>query len=431
MDTALLALFWGVVSSLSLPIGALIGMRAAPGARITASLMAFGAGALLFAVTIELFGNALAPDGPPGTVFAVCLGALAGGLFFSLLNRQINKQGAFLRRASLVRKQVVREKRRFARQAITRLARIELFRSLPIPLVVRLVPNLRVVEMAADGTVFREGETGDCLYCIISGEIRISRKRRTIAVLGQDETFGEMALITRASRNATARTLTPVKLFAIPHGDFQAVLAESPELREHVEAMVAHRLAELSKLPELAHQAGKWKKAGLHYLSKMSIEVTHQDIERVSTELIRKKNVALAIWLGILVDSVPAALVIGMSVAGPQGLSLALLAGVFLADLPESMSCAAHMLRGGMRFGRILLLWTSLCLIGGIGAFFGALLPAGGASPWFAAIEGFAGGAMLGSIVEAMLPDAAEQDGSIAGIGALLGFLVAILIKSA
>ena len=51
--------FWGMVSAVSLPLGAVIGLWTQPSRKVTSALMAFGAGALLFALTIELFGHAL------------------------------------------------------------------------------------------------------------------------------------------------------------------------------------------------------------------------------------------------------------------------------------------------------------------------------------------------------------------------------------
>ncbi len=54
-----IAFFWGIISAVSLPLGAWIGLMTRPGKKITSALMAFGAGALLFALTIELFSEAL------------------------------------------------------------------------------------------------------------------------------------------------------------------------------------------------------------------------------------------------------------------------------------------------------------------------------------------------------------------------------------
>ncbi len=81
--------FWGALSAVSLPLGALIGLWARPGDKVTSALMAFGAGALLFALTTELFGHALhvASDAhghiiDPWLVIMTMIGAVLGGLLF-------------------------------------------------------------------------------------------------------------------------------------------------------------------------------------------------------------------------------------------------------------------------------------------------------------------------------------------------------------
>jgi len=82
----LTGLFWGMVSAVSLPLGALIGLWTKPSSKKTSALMAFGAGALLFALTIELFGHALhkASDHhavifDPWIIVVVIIAAAVGG----------------------------------------------------------------------------------------------------------------------------------------------------------------------------------------------------------------------------------------------------------------------------------------------------------------------------------------------------------------
>ncbi len=58
-DLALRALFFGLLSALSLPLGAIAARFWTPSNRALAALMAFGAGALLSALTIDLVGEAL------------------------------------------------------------------------------------------------------------------------------------------------------------------------------------------------------------------------------------------------------------------------------------------------------------------------------------------------------------------------------------
>ena len=59
MDSVTLAFFFGGLSALSLPLGAIVGISLNPGLRLTAAVMAFGAGALLCALALELVVPAL------------------------------------------------------------------------------------------------------------------------------------------------------------------------------------------------------------------------------------------------------------------------------------------------------------------------------------------------------------------------------------
>lgn len=62
----------------------------------------------------------------------------------------------------------------------------------------------------AGETVFEEGELGDALFVIMTGEVEVIRRDseglpRAIATLGPTEFFGEMSLIDKEYRSATAK----------------------------------------------------------------------------------------------------------------------------------------------------------------------------------------------------------------------------------
>ena len=162
--------------------------------------------------------------------------------------------------------------------------------------------------------------------------------------------------------------------------------------------------------------------------------VSDQEIQNETSKVIQTGGgAAFAIWLGILIDAVPESMVIGMLTKSVTGISLAFIAGVFLANLPEAMSSSTTMLKGGMKVKKIILMWVSLMLITGIGAYAGyALFPAhpeGSVAYVVGGIEGLAAGAMLTMIAETMLPEAFEQGGAIVGMSTLFGFLAALTVK--
>lgn len=95
MHPALFALVFGILSGTSLPIGAWLGVALAPVKKETCALMmAFGAGALLFAVTVELYGHALAQvaDGDLGLmeIFTTIFGAFVGCAFYLTINQWLD-----------------------------------------------------------------------------------------------------------------------------------------------------------------------------------------------------------------------------------------------------------------------------------------------------------------------------------------------------
>ncbi|MFC1816818.1 ZIP family metal transporter [Thermodesulfobacteriota bacterium] len=152
----------------------------------------------------------------------------------------------------------------------------------------------------------------------------------------------------------------------------------------------------------------------------------------------KKGGPALSIWLGIALDGIPESLIIGMLVvaaaAQQKMMSLAFIAGVFLANLPEAMSSAVTMRKNKAKINKIFWMWMSLCIMTGIGAFCGALIfpphPDGWLVYFIFCIEGIAAGAMLTMIAETMLPEAFEQGGgTIVGLSMLTGFLTALAVK--
>ena len=181
-STAWIALGWGALSAVSLPLGAMIGLWTKPTRRVASSAMAFGGGALLFALSLELFGHVLhkAGDGhghvtKPGLVMAALLAAAFGGLLFNGLNRLLEDRGGFLRRRGLIRRHVVRRRRSETRQLLKSLGNVEYFRELPAEEAIRLMPDVETVSFEPGTTIFTEGDEGDGLFVIAEGFVRIER----------------------------------------------------------------------------------------------------------------------------------------------------------------------------------------------------------------------------------------------------------------
>ena len=120
---------------------------------------------------------------------------------------------------------------------------------------------------------------------------------------------------------------------------------------------------------------------------------------------------------------------IGATAVSKDGVSMTLIAGVFLANFPEALSSSVGMSRHGYSTKKILGMWTSLMILTGAGAAFGSLIGGQVSPTLFAIIEATAGGAMLAMIAETMLPEASDLGGPATGLMTVLGFLAAICIS--
>jgi zinc transporter ZupT len=137
----------------------------------------------------------------------------------------------------------------------------------------------------------------------------------------------------------------------------------------------------------------------------------------------------MAIWLGIMLDGIPESIVIGSSLLLHPTMSLSLLAGLFISNFPEALSSSVGMRGQRMSNQKILMMWSSIMIVAGIGAFFGNVLFENVSPLIFALVDGMAAGAMLTMIAETMLPEAFHIGGSVTGLSALAGFLATLLFK--
>ena len=99
----------GALSAVSLPMGSLVALRTNPRPQFISILAAFGAGALIAALSVELVAPTVFAlheetgtphHGEPFThFFALLIGALLGGILFVILDQLVNAHGGFLRKS--------------------------------------------------------------------------------------------------------------------------------------------------------------------------------------------------------------------------------------------------------------------------------------------------------------------------------------------
>jgi CRP/FNR family transcriptional regulator, cyclic AMP receptor protein len=106
------------------------------------------------------------------------------------------------------------------------------------------------------GTVlFREGDAGDSMYVVQSGEVEIRRRvgdqDRVLAVLPPGEFFGEMAILNDRPRSATAVVRRTARLLVIERRTFEAMLRGKTEIAVRMIKTLASRLERANQQIEI------------------------------------------------------------------------------------------------------------------------------------------------------------------------------------
>jgi CRP-like cAMP-binding protein len=118
-------------------------------------------------------------------------------------------------------------------------------------------------------TIVEEGLPGDYMYVIREGRVKVTKlsdegREKILNFLDEGGFFGEMALLDRAPRIASVKTLKPVRLLALSRSDFLNALRSSPDLGMAVIQELVRRLRDVDEqASSLSFQRVKERTKGL------------------------------------------------------------------------------------------------------------------------------------------------------------------------
>jgi zinc transporter, ZIP family len=151
--------------------------------------------------------------------------------------------------------------------------------------------------------------------------------------------------------------------------------------------------------------------------------------ERKDPEGAQAEGSPLAIVLGSVLDGIPESFVLGLTVL-QGGISVPLLAGVVLSNLPEGMSSSSGLKAAGWPGGRVMAMWSVVVLVSAVAsaAGYAMLDPASGRTG--ALVEAFAGGALLAMLADTLLPEAYAVEGVLTGTLVVIGFAASLALSA-
>ncbi|MGH2958307.1 MAG: ZIP family metal transporter [Solirubrobacterales bacterium] len=137
-----------------------------------------------------------------------------------------------------------------------------------------------------------------------------------------------------------------------------------------------------------------------------------------------------AILLGTVLDGIPESIVIGFGLIGGGTVSAAMVAAVFISNLPEAIGSTSGLKASGWSAGKLFGMWGAVALVAGLSSMIGFLAFDGASTEAVAFVLAFAGGALLTMLVDTMVPEAFKLNGPVTGLLTTLGFGIAYGISA-
>lgn len=119
---------------------------------------------------------------------------------------------------------------------------LSIFAETPENVLAEVAEILEEEDRSAGELIFNDGEVAHCMYIIFKGEVRIHKDGHTLAVLKENDFFGELSLLDTETRSASASTNTETLLLKIDQEPFYEIMESRVEVARGIIKTLCKRL---------------------------------------------------------------------------------------------------------------------------------------------------------------------------------------------
>ena len=141
-----------------------------------------------------------------------------------------------------------------------------------------------------------------------------------------------------------------------------------------------------------------------------------------------RRGVGFALLAAVTLDGVPENLALGVSLV--EATSWSLLLAIFFSNLPESLVGAVAMREGGQGARMVMATWVACAVLLAVAVVAGRGLAGGMSDDALAIALGFAGGAVLASLADTLMPEAFEHGRPLNAFATAAGFFVSFVLAA-
>lgn len=123
---------------------------------------------------------------------------------------------------------------------------VDIFSQIPDEILADVAEHLVEVDLPAGDLLFAKGDTGDSMYIVVSGRVRVHDRDQTLDTLTDRDVFGEMAILDPAPRMASVTAEIDTLLLELPQHTLYELSSMYGEVTEGVIRVLTRRLRERS-----------------------------------------------------------------------------------------------------------------------------------------------------------------------------------------
>ena len=128
-------------------------------------------------------------------------------------------------------------------EKITFLKGSEFFAALPLEELFHIALSMEEESFKPGTTVIEEGTAGDKMYIVVNGRLEVKREGgQRVAVLGEEQVFGDMALLDDEPRSASVIALEEVHLLSLQRSSLERILRRYASISFNMMRILSRRL---------------------------------------------------------------------------------------------------------------------------------------------------------------------------------------------
>lgn len=124
---------------------------------------------------------------------------------------------------------------------------LSIFSDTPETILAEIAHLMFEIEVAENHPIVSEGEIGNCMYIIYTGEVAVHKGSQVLATLKEKDFFGELSLLDTETRSATVTSNTECILYRIDQEPFYDLMECRPEVVKGVIQNLCKRLREVNQ----------------------------------------------------------------------------------------------------------------------------------------------------------------------------------------